>query len=80
MKNCKGIIGLILGHDFKEMRETKHLPFDENSQAAFKAVRNINFSDRDKALNKILEGRVDIKTIGVYCTRCGIEQYLNEYV
>lgn len=81
MKDCKGIIGWFHGHDFKEIVDTTNLPFDEDCRKAIKAVESINMIvDRNPAVMKILDGRVDRKVVGIYCTRCGIEQYLDQYV
>jgi len=70
-KKCIGLLGAIYGHNYKEIIEETHLPFDENVQAAIRAVGSAHPMDRDKIIKDIIKGRTNKLITGIYCTRCG---------
>jgi len=79
-KKCKGLQGLIYGHNFQELKEYIHQPHDkELTLKALEIIKNTkNTASQTKRFNTLLAGRSIYTIVGVYCTRCGLKEYYKE--
>lgn len=78
MNDCKGIVGLFKGHNFEPIYENNQY----SSKELVKIIEAIDrltiySSEKVEIVNKKLPKSINSKIIALCCTRCGLEQDLN---
>ncbi len=76
---CSGLTGSLLGHNFKPLYNISVTPLDTEAVRTIGKVF-LHSKDKQPLIKELVDNRTTKNCIGIYCTRCGIEQAFDELV